>query len=75
MSQFSTSSGKAYVVGLFRAACRLWKFVMPVEAKAVFQNDGFHPATVNPNLQAHLGLSLEKFIFDKHVGFIFEYVI
>ena len=26
---------KAYVVGLFRAACRLWKFVMPVEAKEV----------------------------------------
>jgi hypothetical protein len=48
---------------------------MPVEAKAVFQNEVFHPATVNPKLQAHLGLSLEKRIFDKYVGFIFEYVI
>ena len=66
---------RAYVAGLFRAACRLWKFVMPVEARAVFQNDVFHPATVVPNLQAHLGLSLEKRIFDKYVGFVFEYVI
>jgi hypothetical protein len=63
---------KAYVVDLFRAACRLWKFVMPVEAKAVFQNEVFHPATVDPKLQAHLGLSLEKSIFDRYVGFIFE---
>jgi hypothetical protein len=46
---------------------------MPVEAKAVFQNDIFHPAIVNPKLQAHLGLSLEKRIFYKYVGF--EYVI
>jgi hypothetical protein len=46
---------KAYVVGLFRAACRLWKFVIPVEAKAVFQNEVFHLATVDPKLQAHLG--------------------
>jgi hypothetical protein len=66
---------KAYVVGLFRAACRLWKYVMPVEAKAVFQNEVFHPATVNPKLQAHLGLSLEKRIFDEYVGFIFGNVI
>jgi len=65
---------KAYVVGLFRAASRLWKFVMPVEAKAIFQNEVFHPATVDPKLQAHLGLSLEKRIFDKYVDFIFEYV-
>ena len=62
---------RAYVGGLFRAACRLWKFVMPVEARAVFQNDVFHPATVDPKLQAHLGLSLEKRIFDKYVFFFF----
>jgi hypothetical protein len=66
---------KAYVVGLFLAACSLWKFVMPVEAKAIFQNDFFHPATVNPKLQAHLGLSLKNIIFNNYVGFILEYVI
>ena len=59
---------RAYVAGLFLPACRLWKFVMPVEARAVFQNDVFHPATVDPKLQAHLGLSPEKRIFDKYVA-------
>jgi hypothetical protein len=58
----------------FKDSCQS-TFVMPVEAKAVLQNDVFHPATVNPKLQAHLGLRLEKRIFDKYVGFIFEYVI
>jgi hypothetical protein len=33
---------------------------MPVEPKAVFQSVVFHPATVNPKLQAHLGLTLES---------------
>ena len=32
---------KAYILGVFRAACRLWKFVMPVEARSVFQNEVF----------------------------------
>ena len=59
---------KAYMIGVFRAASRLWKFVMPVEARAVFQNDVFHPATVSPTLQAHLGLSLSQRIFYKYVA-------
>ncbi len=48
---------KAYIIGLFRAACRLWKFVMPVEAKAVSrsQADVFHPASVSPKLQSSRG--------------------
>ena len=64
---------KAYMHGLFRAACRLWKYVMPVDSKAVFQNDVFHPATVSPKLQNHLGLTLAQRIFDKYVGIICEY--
>ena len=64
---------KAYIHGLFRAACRLWKFVMPVDAKAVFQTDVFHPATVSPKLQNHLGLTLAQRIFDKYVVIICEY--
>ena len=64
---------KAYIHGLFRAACRLWKFVMPVDAKAVFQTDVFHPATVSPKLQNHLGLTLAQCIFDKYVVVICEY--
>ena len=56
---------KAYMHGLFRAACRLWKCIMPVDARAVFQNDVFHPASVSPTLQLHLGLNMAERIFDK----------
>ena len=58
---------KAYVMGVFRAAVRLWKFAMPVVAKDVFQTKVFHPATVSPVMQAHLGLTLAERIFDKYV--------
>ena len=63
---------KDYVSGLFRAAGRLWKFVMPVVARDVFQTEVFHPATVSPNLQAHLGLSLVQRIFDKYGAIMFD---
>ena len=58
---------KAYVLGVFRAAIRLWKFMIPVAAKEVFQTKVFHPATVSPVLQSHLGLTLAERIFDKYV--------
>ena len=57
---------KAYLIGMFRAAVRLWKFAMPVVAKDVFQTKVFHPATVDPVLQSHLGLTLSERIFDKY---------
>ena len=60
---------KAYIVGVMRAACRLWKFVMPVDAKAVFQREVFHPATVSAKLQSHLGMTIVQRIFDKYVSF------
>ena len=34
----------AYIDGLFRAAVRLWKFIMPREAKDFFQTDGSFPS-------------------------------
>ena len=58
---------RAYMLGLFRAAGRLWKYGMPVEARSVFQNDVFHPATVSDTLQTHLGLTPVQRIFDKYV--------
>ena len=64
---------KAYMCGLFRAACRLWKYVMPVEAKAVFQADVFHPASVKEKLQTHLGFNMAQRIFEKYVGIMFTY--
>ena len=64
---------KAYMSGLFRAACRLWKYVMPVEAKAVFQADVFHPASVKEKLQTHLGFNMAQRIFEKYVGIMLTY--
>ena len=58
---------RAYMLGLFRAAGRLWKYGMPVEARSVFQTDVFHPATVSDKLQTHLGLTPAQRIFDKYV--------
>jgi hypothetical protein len=37
---------------------------MPREAEDVFQTEVFHPASVDPNLQNHLGMSNGQRIFD-----------
>jgi hypothetical protein len=37
----------AYIDGLFRAGVRLWKFIMPREAKDFFQTEVFHPASLD----------------------------
>ena len=58
---------RAYILGIFRAACRLWKYGMPVEARSVFQTEVFHPATVSDKLQTHLGLQPVQRIFEKYV--------
>jgi hypothetical protein len=58
---------RAYMLGLFRAAGRLWKYGMPVKARSVFQTDVFHPATVSDKLQNHLGLQPVQRIFEKYV--------
>ena len=62
------------MIGL-RAAGRLWKYGMPVEARSVFQTDVFHPATVSEKLQNHLGLTPTQRIFDKYVVMMQLYTI
>jgi hypothetical protein len=47
----------AYIDGVFRAAVRQLKFVMPREAKEFSQTEVFHPASLDPNLQKHLGMT------------------
>ncbi len=54
----------AYIDCEFRAAVRLWKFIMPREAKDFFQTEVFHPASLDPNLQKHLGMTHVRRIFD-----------
>ncbi len=59
----------AYIDGVFRAAVRLWKFIMPREreAKDFFQTEVFHPASLDPNLQKHLGMTSGQRIFDMSI--------
>jgi hypothetical protein len=54
----------AYVDSVFREAVRLWKFIMLREAKDFFQTEVFHPASLDPNLQKHLGMTTGQLIFD-----------
>ena len=55
---------KSYIHGVFRAAARLWKFVMPIDARSSFQTQVFHPAKVSAKLQSHLGTTTSQRIFD-----------
>jgi hypothetical protein len=61
----------AYVDGASRAAVLLWEFIMPREAKDVFQNDVFHPASVDPK---HLGMTVTtgQRIFDMQICFTYS---
>ncbi len=54
----------AYVDGVLREAVRLWKFIMPREAKDFFQTEVFHPASLDLSLQKHLGMTTGQLIFD-----------
>ncbi len=62
---------KSYILGVFRAAARLWKFIMPIEARTEFQTEVFHPMKVSEKLQQHLGMSVGQRIFDMFVFIIF----
>ncbi len=58
---------RSYLNGVFHAAAYLWKSVVPVNARAVFQRDVFHSATVFQKLQSRLSMTLGQRIFDKYV--------
>jgi hypothetical protein len=55
---------EGYVNNLFKSAVRLWKFVMPVESREVFQTEVFHPASASEELQNHLGMTMTQRLFD-----------
>ena len=38
---------------LLKAAVRLWKFIIPKEAREVFKKEDFHPTSVSGKLQGH----------------------
>ncbi len=60
---------EAYMDTLFRAAVRLWKFVMPVESREVFQTQVFHPASASEELQRHLGMTRDQRLLEMYYLF------
>jgi hypothetical protein len=56
---------KAYLEGLCCMGFRLWKFIMPVEARSGFQLMAFHPTTVSEKLQQHPSMTIGQRIFNK----------
>ncbi len=60
---------EAYLETLFRAAMRLWKVKMPIEAKDVFQTQVFHPASATEDIQKHLGMTMTQRLFDMYDSF------
>ncbi len=53
-----------YANNLLKSAVSLWKFVMPVESREVFQTKVFHPASASEELQNHLGMTMTQWLFD-----------
>jgi hypothetical protein len=64
---FSSSNAAvlvSYIDGLIKTSVRLWKFIMPKDARDVFQKEVFHPTTVSSKLQLHLGMTTSRRIFN-----------
>ena len=56
---------RLFLVGIFRAQCRLIKFVGPAGVGGEFENCVFPPPSKDAVIQAHLGLSMAESIFDQ----------
>ena len=56
---------RLFLVGIFRAQCRLIKFVGPAGVREEFEHCVFHPPSKDAVIQAHLGLSMAESIFDQ----------
>jgi hypothetical protein len=58
----------AYIDGLIKTSVRLWKFIMPKDARDVFQKEVFHPTTISSKSQLHLGMTTSQRIFDMYIS-------
>jgi hypothetical protein len=54
---------EGYAYNLFKSAVRLWKFVMPVQLREIFQTEDFYPASASEELQKHLGMTMTQLLF------------
>ena len=56
---------RLFLVGIFRAQCRMIKFVGPAGVRGEFENCVFRPPSKDVDIQEHLGLSMAESIFDQ----------
>ena len=54
-----------YLLGIFRAQARVIKFIAPASIRDEFEQSVFRPASKDPVIQSHLGLSMTESIFDQ----------
>jgi hypothetical protein len=54
-----------YLLGIFRAQSRVIKFLAPADVRDEFEQCVFRPASKDPVIQDHLGLSMTQSIFDQ----------
>jgi hypothetical protein len=57
----------AYKEGFIQISVHLWKFIMPKDARDVFQKEGFHPTSVSSMMQLQLWMSTSQLIFDMYI--------
>ena len=55
----------SYLKGLTVTSMRLWKYVIPEHVRQYFEDNVFYPARADAEIQKHLGLDMDKRIFDR----------
>ena len=53
-----------YLKGLTITSMRLWKYVIPEHVRSYFEEHVFNPTRGDAEIQKHLGLDMDKRIFD-----------
>ena len=55
----------SYLKGLTITSMRLWKYVIPEHVRSFFEDRVFNPTRGEAEIQKHLGLAMDKRIFDR----------
>ena len=60
----------SYLKGLTITAMRVWKYVIPEHVRLYFEENVFKPTRGDAEIQRHLGLDMEKRIFDRYFAYL-----
>ena len=55
----------SYLKGITITSMRLWKYVIPKHVRSFFEDRVFNPTRGEAEIQKHLGLAMDKRIFDR----------